>query len=186
LRRFGRRHYTFLWVELLLVTVLSGVYGMANRTADEPYREAMAYSGSGWTEAAKDRGVLSARTPGPLRWRDLAALPGMTRAELLSAVGEPPVALDEGGLGFVNAGIRVWFDSKTQTRAAQVLVMSDGIDLNGVRLGDGIAAFRKVFGEPLSDRDGDARFAYGNIYLSVHYDASIGKTIAVYLLSENF
>ncbi len=62
------------------------------------------------------------------------------------AVGEAAVAVDEGGLGFVKAGIRVWFDSETHTRAAQVLIMTSAIDLNGVRLGESINGFKKVFG----------------------------------------
>ncbi len=277
MRRFCHRHYAVLWIELLLISAVSGAYVMANRAADEPYRAVMAYSGSGWelagrwAEAVKNRdgkaqyalmtkdlqesvydefsglnwvtgtsspwvesytiqatdsgakvsfrlatstgsagscsrnlsfskeaGILkishisapiqddvNAWAPGPLSFKDLAALLGMTRAELLSAVGEPPVAVDEGGLGFVKAGIRVWFDSETHTRAAQVLIMTSAIDLNGVRLGESINGFKKVFGEPLSDRDGDARFSYDNIVLSVNYDTSTGKTAAVYLLSKN-
>lgn len=123
-----------------------------------------------------------------LTFSDLIGLLGMTREDVIAAVGETPVAVDEGGLGFEKAGIRVWFDTATYTKVAQVLIMTDAINLCGVKLGDSYDAFRAVFGEPISDRNGDAHFAYDNIYLSVVRDPSdnSGKTIAVYLLQEDF
>lgn len=191
MRRFSRRHYAVLWIELLLVSAISGLYAMANRTADEPYREVMAYVGGGLEpagrgdEAAGSRDGVHARVPGPLQLRELAALLGMTRAELPAFLGEPPVPAAGGGLAFNRAGVRVWFDDDTHTRVTRVLVLSDEIDLNGARLGDGITDFIRVFGEPLCDRNGDARFPYGQIYLSAVYDTTTGKTAALYLLSEN-
>ena len=66
--------------------------------------------------------------------------------------------------------------------------MTDGIDLNGLHRGDSLADFVKVFGQPLSDENGDARFAYGDVYLSVIHDASSesDEVVGVYVLQENF
>jgi hypothetical protein len=72
---------------------------------------------------------VNTRPPRPLGFKDLAALLGMSREKLLSAVGEAPVTVDEGGLGFNEAGIRVWFDAATHTRVAQVLIMTNKIEL---------------------------------------------------------
>jgi hypothetical protein len=120
-----------------------------------------------------------------LRFGDLTRLIGKTRDELLAAVDEKPVAVDEGGLGFQKAGIRVWFDAATHTTVAQVLILTNAIDINGVRLGDDIGAFKKVFGEPVRDENGDARFVYGELYLSVVYDTASGRSAGVYILKEN-
>lgn len=123
-----------------------------------------------------------------LSFSDLIGLLGMTKEAVTAAVGETPVDVDEGGLGFDKAGIRVWFDEATHTKVAQVLIMTDAIDLNGVRVGDSFRDFKKVFGEPISDRGGDAHFPYDDIYLSVVRDISADsdRTIAVYLLQNDF
>lgn len=119
-------------------------------------------------------------------FQSLIGLIGLTKEQLLKAVPEKPVSVDEGGLGFEKNGIRVWFDTETYTKVAQVLIMTDAIDLNGVRVGDSFDAFKAVFGKPLSDQNGDAHFKYGDVYLSVVRDTATGKTIAVYILTENF
>ena len=119
----------------------------------------------------------------------LTGLLGMTRDELLAAMGDDtPEAVDEGGLAFEKAGIRVWFDGDTYTKVAQVLVMKDSIDLNGLHLGDSLSGFTEVFGQPLSDKDGDAHFSYGDIFLSVVYDTAseTQEVISVYVLQEDF
>lgn len=123
-----------------------------------------------------------------LSFSDLIGLLGMTQEQVTAAMGETPVGVDEGGLGFEGAGIRVWFDDTTHTKVAQVLIMTDTIDLNGVHMGDSYSDFEKVFGEPISDRNGDAHFKYDNVYLSVVRDISTDsdKTIGVYILQEDF
>ncbi|UOO37059.1 hypothetical protein IZU99_07220 [Oscillospiraceae bacterium CM] len=119
---------------------------------------------------------------------DLTKLLGLTKDALIKAIPETPVTVDEGGLGFEKTGIRVWFDNESYTTVAQVLILSDAIDINGLKLGDSFEAFKAVFGEPMSDTNGDAHFKYGDMYLSVVRDPAdqSGKVIAVYLLSENF
>lgn len=119
-------------------------------------------------------------------FQSLIGLIGLTKEQLLKAIPEKPVSVDEGGLGFEKTGIRIWFDTKTYTKVAQVLIMTDAIDLNGVRVGDSFDAFKAVFGEPLSDQNGDAHFKYGDVYLSVVRNTATDKTIAVYILAENF
>ena len=123
-----------------------------------------------------------------LSFEALSGLLGMTRDELSTARGdETPGDVDEGGLGFEKAGIRVWFDDATHTRVAQVFIMTDAIDLNGVHMGDSLSSFEEVFGDPISDSNGDARFQYKDFYLSVIHDVGSGsdKTAGIYLLQEN-
>lgn len=128
----------------------------------------------------------SSASPAAPDFNALIGLIGLTKEQLLKAVPEKPVSVDEGGLGFEKTGIRVWFDTKTYTKVDQVLIMTDKIDLNGVRVGGSFDAFKSVFGEPVSDQNGDAHFKYGDKYLSVVRDTATGKTIAVYILAENF
>lgn len=119
---------------------------------------------------------------------DLTGLLGMTRDQLTAAMGdETPVSVDEGGLGFEKSGIRVWFDDATHTKVAQVFVMTDDIDLNGVHRGDSLATFEKTFGKPLIDDNADARFAYKDVYLSVIHDTASksDEVVGVYVLQEN-
>lgn len=125
---------------------------------------------------------------GTLSFSDLIGLLGMTKDQVTAAVGETPVSVDEGGLGFEKAGIRAWFDDATHTKVAQVLIMTDAIDLNGVHKGDSFSDFKKVFGEPISDRNGDAHFKYDDVYLSVVRDTSSdsGKIVGIYILQEDF
>ncbi len=124
----------------------------------------------------------------PLSFEKLSGLLGMTRDELITAMGdETPADVDEGGLGFEKAGIRVWFDDATHTKVAQVFIMTDAIDLNGVHMGDSLDSFKEVFGDPISDSNGDARFSYKNFYLSVIHDvgSESDKTAGIYILQEN-
>ncbi len=116
----------------------------------------------------------------------LVKLLGLTEEELRQTVPGEPEGVDEGGLAYDEAGVRVWFDDETHTKVAQVLIRSEEIDIEGVRVGDSYEAFKKVFGEPISDSNGDARFKYGDYYLSVVRDIDTGTVISVYILAENF
>jgi hypothetical protein len=100
------------------------------------------------------------------------------------ALDETPVEIDEGGLAFDKEGIRVWFND--DHTVSQVFTTSSEIDLNGVRLGDDISAFKSAFGEPISDNNGDMHFQYGDVYLSVNYNVTTQKTLALYILKEDF
>jgi hypothetical protein len=116
----------------------------------------------------------------------LIKLLGLTKDELLAAVPETPEPVDEGGFGFDKAGVRVWFDEETHTVVAQVLIMSDQIDIEGAKVGDPYDDFKAIFGEPVSDENGDAHFKYGEIYLSVVRDTNTGTVVGVYILAEDF
>jgi beta-lactamase regulating signal transducer with metallopeptidase domain len=117
---------------------------------------------------------------------DLSSLLGVTKEKLLKIIPEKPVTVDEGGLGFEKTGIRVWFDTATYTKVAQIEIMSDQIDIAGFKLGDSYKDFKVRFGMPISDTNGDAHFANSNYYLSVVRDTSTDKIIAFYILADNF
>ncbi len=159
----------------------AGSSGSAGQASSSGSPQSQSGSSSSGSSQAEDTGAMDLS--------DLTGLLGMTQEELLSAMGdETPESVDEGGLAFEKAGIRVWFDADTYTKVAQVLVMTDGIDLNGLHLGDSLSDFTEVFGEPLSDKDGDAHFAYGDIFLSVVYDtaSASNSVVSVYVLQEDF
>lgn len=111
---------------------------------------------------------------------------GINKEKLISILKEKPVSVDEGGLEFKKAGIRIWFEAKNYTIVDQIFIMNKDIDINGVDIGDNISNFKKVFGNSISDKNGDAHFKYKNIFLSVNYDVLTGKTYGVYILKNNF
>lgn len=110
---------------------------------------------------------------------------GLDKDELVKAVGEEPDSIDEGGLEFKKAGIRVWFDAKSGT-ADQIFTQNKDIDLNGIKIGDTIDKFEEVFGKPVSDRNDDMHFKYNDIFLSLNYDTTTKETFALYLLTTDF
>lgn len=111
---------------------------------------------------------------------------GLSKEKLISTLEEKPSLIDEGGLEFKKTGIRVWLDKKNNTQVEQVLVMRNDIDLNGAKIGDKISKFKEVFGNTISDKNGDAHFKYNDIFLSVNYDTTTGETYGVYILKNDF
>jgi len=114
------------------------------------------------------------------------SLLGLSKDQIISKMNEEPTTVDEGGLEFAKAGIRVWFDEETYKYVNQVYTANKDIDLNGAKIGDNISVFKAKFGTPVSDKNGDMHFKYKNAYLSVVYDLSTEKTIALYVLKDNF
>ncbi len=110
---------------------------------------------------------------------------GLGKEDLINNMNEEPDTIDEGGLEFKEAGIRVWFNWDTNT-VSQVYIERNDLDFNGAVIGDKIEDFKAAFGEPISDQNGDMHFKYEDRYISVTYDMETGTTIAVYLLSEDF
>lgn len=108
---------------------------------------------------------------------------GLSKQDFLYRMNEKPETIDEGGLEFKEAGIRVWFDMETSV-VSQIYFDRNDMDFNGARIGDKIESFKTAFGEPVSDKNGDMHFNYKDRYISVNYDAQIQTTVAVYLLSE--
>lgn len=114
-----------------------------------------------------------------------AKLFGLGREEIIDAMGEEPIAVDEGGLEFPNAKIRVWFieDGKT---VDQIFIDDSEVDFNGVRLGGNIEDFKNIFGKPVAEDTESAysNFDYEGLVLHVQYDPSTEKVFSVYLMKE--
>ncbi len=108
---------------------------------------------------------------------------GLSREEIIDGMGEEPNVVDEGGLEFPKAKIRVWFieDGKT---VDQIFIDDSDVDFNGARLGGKIEDFKNVFGEPVLEDDvsGYSNFDYKGLVLNVAYDFSTKEVFAVYLL----
>ena len=113
------------------------------------------------------------------------SLLGLSKDTLIDTLKEEPVTIDEGGLEFKKAGIRVWFDAKAGT-VNQVFTQNKSLDLNGAKIGDNIDKFKEKFGAPVSDNNGDMHFKYGDVFLSVNYDTTAGTTFALYILNKDF
>ena len=112
---------------------------------------------------------------------------GLSKEKLLSTLNENPSPVDEGGLEFEKAAIRVWFDYKENTTVSQIFTQRTDIDFNGVKIGDSIDTFKKVLGEPISDKNGDMHFKYKDAaFISIIYDSNTNEAQAVYFLKENF
>ena len=111
---------------------------------------------------------------------------GLTKEELVKSLGEEPEKIDEGGLEFKNAGIRIWFDHTNYRTAEQILVMDPQFDILGVKLGEKIDRFKDVLKDPVSDQNGDAHFKYNNVYLSIIYDTETQDTYGLYILKNDF
>ncbi|MBB6214275.1 hypothetical protein HNQ80_000344 [Anaerosolibacter carboniphilus] len=111
---------------------------------------------------------------------------GLSKEELINKLNEKPNSIGEGGLEFKEAGIRVWFDQESYTLVDQIFIMRKDIDLNGVKVGDKISRFKEVFGNPISDRNGDAHFKYKDIFLSVNYDTKTEEIYGLYILKNDF
>lgn len=111
---------------------------------------------------------------------------GLTKEELVTNLGEEPEKIDEGGLEFKKAGIRIWLDQTNYKTAEQIFVMDPDFDIHGVKLGEKIDKFKEVLKDPVSDRNGDAHFKYNDIYLSINYDTSTQVTYGLYLLKNDF
>lgn len=111
---------------------------------------------------------------------------GISKKELIKIIGEKPTTIDEGGFEFFNYGIRVWFEGYGKGPVEQVYTDKKDVDFKGVKIGDKISKFRKVFGKPVKENTTSAynNFEYNGIILSVYYDSKTGKTFAAYILSQ--
>jgi hypothetical protein len=142
------------------------------------------------TEAAKESSTAAAITTAAedesARLDGYIGLLGLTKEELVKNLGEEPEKIDEGGLEFKKAGIRIWFDQTNYKTAEQIFVMDPDFDIQGVKLGEKIDKFKEVLKDPVSDRNGDAHFKYNDIYLSIHYDTNTQVTYGLYLLKNDF
>ncbi len=110
---------------------------------------------------------------------------GVSREQLENDLGTS-TKIDEGGLEFKDAKIRIWFESDEDTaKSISVWIDNPEVDYNGIKRGEHINRFREVFGVPLSDNTASAEaiFVYEQVWLIVDYDPNTGKTAAVYVSS---
>lgn len=142
------------------------------------------------TEAVKESSTAEAITTATenesARLDGYIGLLGLTKEELVKNLGEEPEKIDEGGLEFKKAGIRIWFDQTNYKTVEQIFVMNPDFDIHGVKLGEKIDKFKEVLKDPVSDRNGDAHFKYNDIYLSINYDTNTQVTYGLYLLKNDF
>jgi len=110
---------------------------------------------------------------------------GLSREEIIDVMAEEPIVVDEGGLEFPNAKIRVWFieDGKT---VDQIFIDDSEVDFNGARLGGNIEDFKNIFGEPVNEDSATtySNFDYKGLVLHIQYDPSTKKVFSVYLMKE--
>lgn len=111
---------------------------------------------------------------------------GLSKGKLISTLNEKPSSIGEGGIEFEKAGIRVWFDQKNNDRVEQIFTMRSDMNFNGVKIGDKMSRFKEVYGNPVSDKNGDAHFKYNNIFLSINYDTKTEQAYSMYILKNNF
>jgi hypothetical protein len=109
---------------------------------------------------------------------------GLNKEKLVEVLGEKPNPIDEGGLEFKKAGIRVWFGSDGNELVEEIWINRADINYNGLKLGDKISDFKEVFGEVTNEDTHSARFDYKGLVLSVDYDPKTEKTIAVSIMKE--
>ncbi len=111
---------------------------------------------------------------------------GQPKEKVIGQLRENPVVIDEGGLEFKKAGIRMWStDYGKGPVVSQIFTQNKNIDFNGARIGDNISSFKKALGNPVSDQNGEAHFKYKDIILSFNYDLKTGNTICAYFLKND-
>ena len=113
------------------------------------------------------------------------ALIGLSREEVIEVMGEEPVVIDEDGLEFSKANIRVWFIEDGE-HVDQVFIDDRDVDFNGAKLGGNIEDFKNAFGEPSLEDTGSAysNFDYEGLVLHLQYDPGTGKVFAAYIMKE--
>lgn len=111
---------------------------------------------------------------------------GQPREKLIGQLRENPVAIDEGGLEFKKAGIRLWFkDYGNGPVVSQIFTQKKDIDFKSARIGDNISSFKKVFGNPIRNKNGEAYFKYKRMILLFNYDLKTGDTVCAYFLAKD-
>lgn len=130
------------------------------------------------------------------KFDDYLGLIGLSNEELLSKIHEEPVSLDENfesfsretyGLGFPKLGIKVWFSDYGKGTIDQVYIYNKNIDIKGLKIGDNISNFKKVFGEPLKVEVSSPYmdFEYNNKILSIYYNLKTGETYGLYIIEKS-
>jgi len=120
-------------------------------------------------------------------FQEYSKLIGLNKEELITTLGEDPISIDEGGLEFSQANIRVWFENYGESTVNEVYIYNNKINFNGAKIGDTISNFEKIFGEAVKEDTTSSynNFEFNNIVLSVYYDPNTKETFAVYLYANN-
>lgn len=140
------------------------------------------------TDTSKSKNVVSNSNNGTNSFEKYFRLIGMSKEKLISTLNEQPVSVDESGLEFKKNGVRVWFDYSNGIIVNQIYIEKSDVNYNGVRIGDTISNFKKVFGKPEREDTSSAycNFEYNGMFLNVSYDPKTQKTISVYIMKNNF
>jgi hypothetical protein len=111
---------------------------------------------------------------------------GLSKKQLIDTIREKPTTVDEGGLEFSEYGIRVWFEGYGTGPVQQVYTDKKDVDFRGVKIGDKISDFKKIFGKTVQENTTSAykNFEYNGIILSVYYNPKTKITFAVYILDQ--
>ncbi|MBU3113245.1 hypothetical protein [Clostridium lacusfryxellense] len=119
-------------------------------------------------------------------FEDYIKLIGLSKKQLIDTIGEKPTTVDEGGLEFFKYGIRVWFEGYGTGPVQQVYTDKKNVDFRGVKIGDKISDFKKIFGKTVQQNTTSAysNFEYNGIILSVYYNPKTKITFAVYILDQ--
>ncbi|WML32729.1 hypothetical protein [Clostridium sp. OS1-26] len=140
------------------------------------------------TDTSKSKNVVSNSNNGTNSFEKYFRLIGMSKEKLISTLNEQPVSVDESGLEFKKNGIRVWFDYNNGIIVNQIYIEKSDVNYNGVKIGDTINNFKKVFGKPEREDTSSAycNFKYNGMFLNVSYDPKTQKTISVYIMKNDF
>jgi hypothetical protein len=190
-----KKPYIKISAALILVFTLSltGLYGCGTKTISSPSTDNAGVSTSE-KDAQSTNSPQSTTQSSPNATntgsetnslKGFISLLGMSKDKLIETLKEEPTTIDEGGLEFAKSGTRVWFEGKPAA-VSQIFTQNKSLDLNGAKIGDSIDKFKEKFGTPVSDNNGDMHFKYGDVYLSINYDATTGATYALYILQKDF
>ena len=110
---------------------------------------------------------------------------GLKQSGIESMFDETSSEINERGIEFKKAGIKIWFD-EDHGRAVHVMIVSKEVDFHGARIGESEQAFEEIFGKPVDSHPGSGYkdYNYENLILRLYYDAAGGKTEAVSLMVE--
>ncbi|WFD11130.1 hypothetical protein [Tepidibacter hydrothermalis] len=110
---------------------------------------------------------------------------GLSREEIIDAIGEEPNVVDEGGLEFLSEDIRVWFGEDGKS-VNEIAIYNSDIDFNGASVGGKIDDFKNIFGKPVLEDNvsGYSNFDYKGLVLSIAYDPSTDKVVGASLIKE--
>lgn len=182
-------------IVMVCITLLLSIsmIGCTNKQESSVKKEDAKQETAESTEGAKEETTKEEITKEEITTKDnekntvknYAKLIGLSREEIIDVMEEEPTVIDEGGLEFSKAGIRVWFieDGKI---VDQIFTQNIDIDFNGAKIGGNIEEFKKAFGKPSAEDTGSAysNFDYEGLVLHLQYDPNTGEVFSVYLMKE--